>query len=374
MGNRLKVGLVGAGFMGEYHSRAYNALLRLYSDLPLSFEVAVVCDVREEAASALADRWGVPRWSPDWREVVADPDLAVIDICTPPSLHREIALAAIAAGHTVYCEKPVGLGLAQTQEMADAAKRAGVMTFVGFNYRWIPAIALARDLVHKGTIGDVVHLRISKDTDSAADATKENWRYFSDYAGAGSLGDVGSHVFDMARSLAGEFQAVSGLTRIVIPERPYQGGRRAVDTDDLWIAIATFASGATGVFQGSRVLQGNKADMTVEVYGSRGAFRWSQQRMNDLDLFETSTDGLDGFRSIRIGPQHPDHGRFVPVRGHAIGFADLKTIEAARLAEILAGDRPPGPTFDDAAAVARVIDAVPQQRWLDVTASPALTR
>ncbi len=362
----MKVGLVGAGFMGEYHSRAYNAVARLYADIPVHLELAVVCDVREEAARGLAERWGVPRWTSDWHAVVSDPDVSIVDICTPPDFHRDVALGAIAAGKVVYCEKPVGLNADQTAEMARAARAAGIATFVGFNYRWIPAISLARQLIRDGAIGEIVHVRISKDTDSAADTTKENWRYFSEHAGSGSLGDVGSHVFDMARSLCGEIEAVSGMTRVVIPERPYRGGRRAVDTDDLWVAVARFASGATGVFQGSRVLEGNKADLAVEVYGRTGALRWSQQRMNDLELFEQRADGLDGFRTIRIGPQHPDHGHFVPVRGHAIGFADLKTIEAAKLAEALAEGRLPEPSFDDALAVARIIQAVPEQRWIEV--------
>lgn len=362
----VRVGLVGAGFMGEYHSRAYNALARLYADIPLRLELAVVCDVREDAARGLAERWDVARWTTDWHAVVSDPDVSVVDVCTPPDLHRDVALGAIAAGKAVYCEKPVGLNADQTAEMARAARAAGVATFVGFNYRWIPAISLARQLIRDGAIGDVVHVRISKDTDSAADPARENWRFFSEHAGFGSLGDVGSHVFDMARSLCGEIVAVSGMTRVVIPERPYRGGMRAVDTDDLWVAVARFASAASGVFQGSRVLQGNKADMAVEVYGRTGALRWSQQRMNDLDVFEGRADGLDGFRTVRVGPRHPDHGHFVPVRGHAIGFADLKTIEVAKLTEALAEGRAPEPSFDDALAVARIIEAVPQERWVEV--------
>jgi predicted dehydrogenase len=250
--------------------------------------------------------------------------------------------------------------------MADAARSEEVVTFVGFNYRWIPAISLARQLIHDGAIGEVVHLRIAKDSDVAADPARENWRFFASEAGGGSLADVGSHVFDLARSLAGDFEQVSGLTRIVIPERPHKGQPRAVDTDDMWMAMATFESGATGSFQGSRVLYGNKADFELEIAGTRGAIRWEQVRMNELGLYQPRTDGLDGFTAIRLGPEHPDHGRFVPVRGHAIGFGDLKTIEASRLAGALAGVGPAEPDFDDALAVARIIEAVPLRRWVPV--------
>jgi predicted dehydrogenase len=266
----------------------------------------------------------------------------------------------------VYCEKPVGRSAAETAEVAEAVRAAGVIGFVGFNYRWIPAISLARRLIGEGAIGDVVHVQIAKDSDSAANPARQDWRFFASEAGAGSLSDVGSHVFDMARSLAGDVAQVSGLTRTVITERQFRGETRTVDTDDLWMALAVFKNGATGSFQGSRVLNGYKADFRVEVSGTRGAVAWEQKRMNELDLHQARTDGLDGFTTIRLGPQHPDHGHFVPVRGHFIGFGDLKTIELSRFAAALAGDGPAEPGFEDALAVAKIIDAVPAREWVSV--------
>jgi predicted dehydrogenase len=362
----LRVGLVGAGFMGEFHARAYAALGRLYSELPIRLELAAVADVREEIARSFAERWGLERWTTDWQSIVADPGLAVIDICTPPALHRDVAVAASEMGHAVYCEKPVGRSAAETAQIAAAIRAAGVIGFVGFNYRWIPAISLARQLIGEGAIGDLVHVRIAKDSDSAANPARQDWRFFASEAGAGSLADVGSHVFDMARSLAGDVAEVTGLTKTVITERIFQGKLRTVDTDDLWMALALFKNGATGSFQGSRVLNGNKADFRVEIAGTRGAVAWEQRRMNELDLHQARDDGLDGFTTIRLGPQHPDHAHFVPVRGHSIAFGDLKVIELSRLAAALTGDGPAVPGFDDALAVARIIEAVPERRWVSV--------
>ena len=367
----VRVGLIGAGFMGEFHARAYAMLGRLYSDLPVRLEVAAVADTNEDAAQKLAERWNIERWTADWQSVAQDPTLSAIDICTPPSAHCQIAMAAIETGHAVYCEKPVGMSAAETAQMAGAARAAGVATFVGFNYRWIPALSLARQLIRDGRIGEIVHVRMAKVSDSAADPKRGGWRFHSSEAGHGSLGDVGSHVFDLARSLAGDFAAVSGMTRTIITERPFRGGTSAVDTDDLWVALATFESGASGSFEGSRVLQGRKADFTVEVSGTLGAVAWEQRRMNELDLYLPRTDGLDGFTSIRIGPEHPDHGRFVPVRGHAIGFDDLKTIELSRFAAALAGVGAAEPTFEDALAVHRIVEAVPLRSWVSVRAEAA---
>lgn len=361
-----KVGLVGAGFMGEFHARGYAACSALYGDLDARLELEVVADQNEHAAQALSERWKIPRWTKDWQSVVADPHISVIDVCAPPACHKEIALAAIEAGLAVYCEKPVGLNAKETEDLMRAAHTAQVMTFVGFNYRWIPAISLARELIRQGTIGDIIHVQISKDSDSASDPNKGGWRFFADSAGHGSLGDVGSHVFDVARSLVGDIVSVSGLVKTIITERPFNGAMRKVDTDDIWMVQAMFENGATGNFQGSRVLNGHKADFTIEVTGTKAAVRWDQRHMNELALFETRSDGLDGYRVIRIGPQHPDHGRFVPVRGHAIGFADLKTIEISRLTKAMAAGESPTPGFSDALAVARIIEAVPQRRWVSL--------
>ena len=361
-----KVGLVGAGFMGEIHARGYSACSKLYNDLGAVLEIGVVADPNEQAARALSERWKVPSWTTDWQAVVGDSNISVVDICTPPANHKEVAIAAIQSGLAVYCENPVGLNARETEDLASATEQAQVTTFVGFNYRWIPAISLAREVIRQGTIGDIVHVQISKDSDSAVDPSKSGWRFFAETAGHGSLGDVGSHVFDVSRSLAGDISSISGMTKTVINERPFNGGVRKVDTDDLWMALAEFENGATGNFQGSRVLSGHKADFTIDVTGTRGAIHWDQRHMNELAVFETRSDGMDGYRAIRIGPQHPDHGRFVPVRGHAIGFADLKTIEIARFTNALANSEPSAPNFSDALAVARIIEAVPLRKWVSL--------
>jgi len=226
-------------------------------------------------------------------------------------MHGEIAAAAISYGKHVYCEKPVGISAAQTTELAEAANQAGVSTLVGFNYRWIPAVVLAKQLVAAGRIGEVRHLTISFESDWAADPeTAWDWRFSGAVASAGAIGDVGSHVFDMARYLVAEVTAVCGLTKTFIDEREQAGSRRLVDTDDAFVAIGRLANGAIGTFEGSRVAPGATVSFRFSLVGSTGSLRWNLARMNEIELYEGDAAPLDGFRTIVLGPEHPLHARF----------------------------------------------------------------
>ena len=361
-----RVALLGTGFMGEFHARAYARARRTRPSHAASIDV--VADVSEELARAFAERWGIVRWTTDWLSAATDAAVDLIDICTPPSAHRELALAALASGKHVYCEKPVGRSHAETREVADAARAAGVITFVGFNYRWFPAIVRAAELIADGFTGPLRHVRMSFESDWAADpGVPWAWRMGREQAGHGALGDVGSHMFDMARMLAGEIDSVCGQLTTFIGERSAGGEQRTVDNDDAFDAIVRFAGGATGEFSGSRVATGSQVEFRVELVGERGAIRWNVNRLNELQLFDARDPALNaGFRTVLMGPQHPFQGDYSPVQGLGAGFEDSKSIEITAFLDGLAAGVPVAPTFDDAEAVAAIIDAVAAEQWTTV--------
>ncbi len=365
----LRVGLIGTGFMGEFHARAYA---RVEAILGVPVELAVVADATAETARTFAARWGIPASTGDWQAIVADTSLDVIDICTPPALHREIALGAIAAGHAVYCEKPVGRTTADTRALADAARSSGSRTCVGFNYRWFPAVQHAAALIQAGELGSLRHLSITFESDWASDPSVPwAWRLDAGAAGYGALSDVGTHVFDMARLLAGELVAVSGVLRTFVAQRPAATGTRTVDTDDAFDALGEFGSGATGVFHGSRVATGSKVEFRVEVVGERGALRWEVGRLNELRRYE-SRPGItdDGFTTIHMRPEHHPHGSFSPVQGLGLGFEDSKVIEIAAFLDAVRSRADFSPNFDDALAVATILDAVAAGGRVELATSP----
>ncbi|HEU4784307.1 MAG TPA: Gfo/Idh/MocA family oxidoreductase [Ktedonobacterales bacterium] len=362
---KLGVALIGSGFMGSVHTRAYKSL-------PLAFpntvypDVRVVADATDELAHAAARRWEIPSWTSDWRSLLDDDSIDIVDICAPPNLHREIGLAAAAAGKHVYCEKPLGVNTAETSDLCEAVHQHNVASFVGFNYRWAPATIFARQLIAAGKIGTVRNFRAAFNSDwAAADDIPWAWRFDHKTAGYGALGDVGSHVFDMARFRVGEIAHVAGYTRQVIFERPLAGASssgtttREVDNDDEWGALVRFEGGATGLLEGSRVATGSKTRFTFEVVGSVGSLRWDFERMNELEVYAPRQDSaLDGFTRVLMGNSHPYQGAFVPQAGISIGFLETKVLEIMAFLEGISTGVAAAPTFDDGLAVARLLDQV----------------
>lgn len=360
----LRVGLIGAGFMGEFHARAYATAGRLVPEIPV--ELAVLAEPVTSLREEFSERWSVPDATDDWRDVVGSADVDIVDICTPPGLHREIALAAIEAGKHTYCEKPVGRTSAETAEIAAAARSADVRTMVGFNYRWFPAVQHARRLIADGELGTLRNVRMSFASDWASDpGVQWGWRLGAAEAGYGALGDVGSHIFDMARLLAGELESVCGLLNTFVTTRSADDGQRDVDTDDAFAAVGRFANGAIGEFSGSRVATGSKVEFRVEVVGSEGALRWEVGRLNELRRFDASGAPDDGFRTVQLGPQHDVQGLFSPVQGLGIGFEDSKAIEVMNFLRAMDAGTSAEPSFDDAAAVASILDAVAAGTWTE---------
>ena len=338
---KLGIGLIGSGFMGKAHAFAYSIAARVF-DLPFELELHTIADISDEAAAKAASALGFARATSDWRSLVADPGLDVVNITTPNALHKQMALAAIASGKHVYCEKPLApLAI----EMAEAAEAAGVKTQVGFNYLCNPMLGLARDMIAAGELGEIRGYRGVHAEDYMADNAGQ-FTFRHDPAGGGALADIGSHALATAEFLlspaAGQITRVMGDCVTMIAERPDgKGGRRRVEVDDLSRAFLRFAKGASGSIEGNWIATGRKMQHDFEVYGTRGALAFSQERFNELHFFSTDDrPGRQGFRRIEAGPDHPPYGLFCVAPGHQLGFNDLKAIEAAGFLNAIAGRQP----------------------------------
>jgi predicted dehydrogenase len=341
---KLRIGLIGSGFMGKAHAFGYATATRVF-DLPYELELHTIADVNDLAATKAAAALGFSRATAEWRSLVADPDIDVVSITAPNALHKEMALAAIAAGKHVYCEKPLAPLAADASEMTDAAEGAGVKTQVGFNYLCNPMLGLAREMIAAGDLGEIRGYRGVHAEDYMADSAGA-FTFRHDPAGGGALADIGSHALATAEflmgSAAGPITSVMGDCVTMIAERPDgKGGKRRVEVDDVGRAFLRFASGATGSIEGNWIATGRKMQHDFEVYGTKGALAFSQERFNELHFFSTEDRrGRRGFRRIEAAPDHPPYGLFCVAPGHQLGFNDLKAIEAAGFLDAVAGRRP----------------------------------
>jgi len=367
------IGVIGTGFMGRCHAAAYAAAAGLFG-LARRPALRVLADIDGARAAALGREFGFVRATADWRELVADPGVEVVAITTPNHLHKEMALAAVAAGKHVHCEKPLAVTAADGRALADAAEAAGVRTLVGYNFVRNPAIGLAKAMIEGGEIGAVVHFRGINAEDYMADpAVPYSWRCRRDLAGLGALADLGSHCVSLAAYLVGEVEAVCGQTRIAIAERPSPDGPRKVENEDHAHALLRFAGGALGTFETSRVAPGRKSHLAFEITGTRGTLLFDQERMNELGYYGPGQPpGREGFTTILSGPRHPPYAAFCPAPGHGLGFNDLKVIEAAELLRAIVEQRPVWPDFRAAWRLERVLHAIvrsaAERRWVDVAA------
>jgi predicted dehydrogenase len=354
----LRVGLIGSGFMGRAHAFAYGIAQKVF-DLPYRVELAVLADATAEAAGRAAASLGFARGTDDWRAMVADPAIDVVHVTAPNALHREMALAALAAGKPVHCEKPLAPTAAEADEMAGAAARAGVVTQVGFNYLCNPLMGLAREIVEAGEIGEPRSFRGIHAEDYMADA-QAPFSFRNDPVGGGVMADLGSHALATAEFLMGPVARLMGDAATAIAARPDgRGAMRAVETDDVARAFLRFASGASGSLEASWIATGRKMQHDFEIYGSKGALLFTGERLNELHLYLTSDPvGRQGFRRIEASPAHPPYGRFCVAPGHQLGFNDLKAIEIAGFLDAIAGRAPEPFGFAKGARIQRLVEAV----------------
>jgi predicted dehydrogenase len=358
--------MVGYAFMGRAHSQAWRNVASFF-DLPLRPRMAATCGRDQAAVAAAAARLGWPAWETDWKRLVQRDDVDLVDVCTPGSSHAEISIAALEAGRHVLCEKPLANTVEEARAMAAAAERAatgGVRAMVGFNFRRVPAVALARELVAAGRLGPIRHVRAAYLASHALDPELPlAWRHQASEAGSGALGDLGAHAVDLAQHLAGDrIAGVSALTETFVRERPLPGGggaRGPVTVDDAALFIARFGGGALGSFEATRFATGHDEGLSVEVNGELGSVVWELGAFNELRLFDaTEEPATQGFRRIQVTRAgHPYAGAWWP-DGHSIGYEHTFTHEVRDLLQAIADGRDPEPTFADGLQVQEVLDAV----------------
>lgn len=370
----LRFGLIGTGFMGKAHAIALQSVGTVFPEVPAP---KLECLVDRDAGRAreLADAWGFSRAADDWQALCNDPDIDAVSICTPNNMHKEMAFAAAAAGKHIWCEKPLGLTGPEAREIWQAAEEAGVRTSMGFNYMCNPLIALARDLIESGEIGEIFNFRGNYQEDYLSDPQAPfSWRCLRSEGGSGALNDLGTHLINMAEYLLGPMSSVFGTLATVHPQRtdPSSGELRDVENEDIAQVLTRFEKGPVGTMEISRVGTGKKCGLEFEIFGSKGALRFDQERMNEIRLFRTGEPAAEsGYRTILAGPQHPDYARFCPAPGHGLGINDLKIIEARNFLQSIATDTPVYCDFANGWRVQAIVDAVERshrdQQWVDVT-------
>ncbi|WP_049568553.1 Gfo/Idh/MocA family protein [Streptomyces sp. SBT349] len=363
----LGVGMVGYAFMGAAHSQGWRTVARAY-DLPLTPVMAAVCGRDRTAVEAAADRLGWAAAETDWRALITRDDVTLVDICTPGDSHAEIAIAALEAGKHVLCEKPLANTVAEAEAMTAAAieaRKRGQLAMVGFNYRRVPALALARKLIAEGRLGTLRHVRASYLQDWAADpALPLVWRLRKEKAGSGALGDLGAHIIDIAQHLSGELlTGVSAQTETFVKERALPDGEEGqvgeVTVDDAAVFNGRLASGALASFEVSRFAAGRKNQLRVEVNGSDGSLVFDLERLNELEFHDNTQPAAEGgFRRILVTePDHPYLEGWWPP-GHGLGYEHTFTHQARDLVHHIASGTQPEPTFADGLQVQRVLAAI----------------
>ena len=361
----LGVGMVGYAFMGRAHSQAWRTVGHFF-DLPLAPRMAAICGRDRAAVAAAARRLGWAAWETDWKRLVDRDDVELVDVCTPGSSHAEISIAALEAGKHVLCEKPLANTVEEARAMAAAAAGAaarGVRAMVGFNFRRVPAVALARQLIAGGRLGAIRHVRAAYLAAHVVDPEFPLvWRLRAEEAGSGALGDLGAHAVDLAQYLVGDHIAgVSGLTETFVRERPLPGGggRGPVTVDDAAAFIARFGGGAVGSFEATRFATGHTEGLSVEVNGELGSVVWELGALNQLGVFDATDDpATQGFRRVQVTrADHPYAGAWWP-DGHTIGYEHTFTHEVRDLLVAIAAGNDPVPSFADGLRVQQVLDAV----------------
>ena len=369
---RLNFGLVGYKFMGKAHSNAL-ARLPMFFDCGAEIGMKALCGRDEQWVAQAAEKLGWEGYETAWESLVKREDIDAIDITAPSNMHKVIAIAAAENGKHVFCEKPLALNLADAREMLEVAEKAGIRHQIGFNYRFAPAIRLAKQIIHDGKLGTIRHVRASYLQDFITDPEFPLvWRLQKDICGSGSLGDLGAHFIDLARFLVGDFKSVMGMQKTFIKSRPLvermegltanaqaDAPRGEVDVDDGTVFIAEFANGALGVFEATRFSAGHKNDLFIEVSGDRGSVRFSFERMNELQYYSADdAEGLQGFRLIQASEGgHPYMSHWWPV-GHVIGYEHTFVHEMYEFVQSIVKDTPTCPDFADGVECSRVIEEV----------------
>lgn len=376
------------GWMGETHSRAYRQIGDRFRDSGIRPRLVVCSDSLEQRANEARERFGFERSTTDWQEVIDNPAVEVVNIAAPNGRHLEMVEAAARAGKHIFCEKPVGKDPSETAQCEKAARDADVRTFVGYNYRWPPLVQYTHDLIQSGKLGKLTYYRGRFFSCYASNPFGVlSWRFQREH-GLGTLGDLMSHVIDMAHMLIGPIQKTISHRETFIRERPVvtagEGTHFSLGTKDSPMADVTnedyvgalveFENGVRGNLEGCRAFNGPKCEMAFEINGTEGALRWNFERMNEVELqYRNENEAEDGYTTVFGAPTHPYHDRFNPGPGIGMGYEDLKTIEAIEFLKSIKEEKQAAPGFKEALAVANVQTAMIQswktERWQEVTST-----
>ncbi|MDQ7997527.1 MAG: Gfo/Idh/MocA family oxidoreductase [Luteibacter sp.] len=370
--SELRIGLIGAGYMGKAHTLAFHSVAATFEPT-----LRPICEMLATSTAAGAAehavRWGWRRSTGDWRELVDDPAMDAVVIATPPRTHLDMVMAYVAAGKPIFCEKPLGASAEESLAMTEAVEKAGLANMVGFNYIRTPASQLARQIVASGEIGDVIQISAEHVEDYLHDPSlPASWRTrIATGTEAGALGDVATHIVNACLRLVGPIASLVADTRIVQPTRAGAHGPEAVENDDLGQMLLRFANGATGSISFSRMAAGRKMGYTYRITGTRGAIAFDQEDQNALWLYDASRDpARRGFQKLLMGPAHPDYLAFNQGVGHGTGYNEQIVIEARDFLRAVATGDAVWPTFRDGYEVDKVIAAAlvsnRERRWVDV--------
>ncbi|MCZ0756549.1 Gfo/Idh/MocA family protein [Anoxybacillus sp. J5B_2022] len=372
---KFNVAMIGAGFMGKAHSLSYAGMPMFFWPAPGIPYRKTVVDVTEELAKEAAQRFGYENYTVNWRDVIEDPSIDIVDIVTPNDSHAEIAIAAAKAGKHIICEKPLARNAEEAKKMCDAVREAGVKHMVAFNYRRTPAVALAKKYIEEGRIGKILNFRGTYLQDWSADPNSPlSWRFQKKVAGSGALGDIGTHVIDFARYLVGEISEVMAITKTWVPERPIQTGgvdklgtvkgqadtpKGVVDVDDEFSTLLKFENGAVGSIEATRNAWGRNNFLTFEIHGEKGSLYFNYERRDELQVcFADDPSDSKGFRTVYTGPAHPYGEGLWPIPALGIGYGETKIIEIYDFLKSIVEDTEVSPNFYDGYRIAVICDAI----------------
>ena len=374
----LRIGLIGGGFMGRTHTNGYKRVGDFFPELQYRPVLKAVCSRTADRVKAFAEQWGYESVETDWKAVIARNDIDAVDICTPNNMHAEIAIAAAEAGKMVLCEKPLCRTLAEGQQMVNAVEKSGVKNTVWYNYRRLPAVTLAKQIIDSGKLGRIFHYRANflQDWTINADLPQGGeglWRLDVDAAGSGVLGDLLSHCIDAAIWMNGSIKDVSAVTETFIKERVHQatGQMQKVGIDDACIFHCHFKNGSLGLFESTRYARGHKALFTFEINGEHASIRWDLHDLNKLEFFDHADESnVRGWRTIHVtdGDQPYMNKWWVP--GLSIGYEHSFVHQVADFLKSLETGEPCAPTFKDALETEKVCQAVLEsaasRSWKDI--------
>jgi predicted dehydrogenase len=362
----LGIGMLGYAFMGKAHSNAFKTLDYIYTPPPAHPILVAIGGRDQHQVEAAARRYGYAKGVTVWHEIVEDPSIQVFDNCAPNILHFEPTLAAIQAGKHVLCEKPLGMNADESRQMWQAAQAAGVVHMCGFNYRFVPAIRLMRQIIQEGRLGRIYHFRARYLQDWLADPSfRMTWRLDVGQAGTGAIGDLGTHIIDLSRFLVGEPTTIGAVTTTFIAERETaEGGKKPVTVDDAFVATVTFANGAIGTLEATRFATGRRNHNSIEINGEKGSLAFNMERLNELEVFlpeEESPRDARGFRQVLVTESyHPYVGVWWPA-GHLIGYEHTFVHEIHHFLDAIVHGKsvtPDGADFEDGYRAAVIADAI----------------